>query len=100
MITRDSLEWTSEDAYNLRLFLETPTGRRVLPKALESLPPLLSGGDTNPILIRSGEVRGFQLMTEAFLSLTSIAPAPVTEQNAYPPLEDDRAWGDGQKIQG
>jgi hypothetical protein len=98
MITRDSLEWTSDDAANFRIFLDTPTGRRLLPKALESLPALLPSGDSNAILIRSGEVRGFQIMTEALLSLTSIAPAPVVEESAYPPLEDDRSWKDGQKL--
>ncbi len=98
MITRDSLEWTSDDAANFRIFLETQTGRRLLPKALESMPPLLTKGEDNEIFIRSGEVRGFQLLTEAFLSLTSIAPAPVVEESAYPPLEDDRSWKDGQKL--
>lgn len=98
MITRESLEWTSDDAANLRIFLDTRTGQRLLPKALESMPPLLTKGEDNEIFIRSGEVRGFQLLTEALLSLTSIAPAIVTEEPAYPPLEDDRAWKDGQKL--
>ena len=99
MITNDFLEWDSEDVANLRAWLSTKTGARFLPKALEATPELLSSGETNDILIRNGEVRGCQLIARTILSLTVIPPAPVQDQNAYPDLEDDQKWNDGQKLQ-
>lgn len=99
MITNDLLEWDSDDVANLRAWLSTKTGNRFLPKLLEYTPELLSTGETNDILIRNGEVRGCQMFARTILSLTVIPPAPSQEQNAYPALEDDAKWNDGQKLQ-
>jgi hypothetical protein len=98
-ITRDSLPWDSEDTDIWNSFLSTKTGQRLLPKILESTPALLASGDINSILIRSGEVRGFQASAGAILSLAMHPEAPVKETSSYPPLEDDSQWNDGQKIQ-
>lgn len=99
MITNDSLDWDSEDVANLHAWLSTKTGARFLPKVLEATPELLSSGETNDILIRNGEVRGCQMIARTILSLTVIPPAPVQEDSAYPSLEDDAKWNDGQKLQ-
>jgi hypothetical protein len=97
-ITTEPLEWTSEDVDLWRQFLATRTGSRLLPKLLESTPALLDSGEINTILIRSGKVLGFQESVRVLLSLAVIQPsAPVTE-SAYPAIEDDSKWPDGQKF--
>lgn len=96
-ITTESLPWDSENVALLRAFLLTPTGQRLVPKLVESVPALLTGGDTNAICVRSGEVRGYQEVVKALLLLTAELPeAPKSETN-YPPLEDDAHW-DGEKL--
>lgn len=99
MITNDLLEWDSEDVANLRAWLSTKTGSRFLPKLIEHTPELLASGETNDILIRNGEVRGCMAFARTVLSLTTIPPAPVQDQTAYPSLEDDTRWNDGQQLQ-
>jgi hypothetical protein len=96
-ITNEALPWTGEDTDAFRIFLQTRTGSRLIPKILEHVPTLLSGGPVNEILIRSGEVRGFQKAAGAFLSLSSDAPIVAEPVSAYPPLEDDNAWT-GEKL--
>jgi len=98
-ITLESLPWDSEDVDNWSAFLRTKAGQRLIPKLAEHTPELLSAGDTNAILIRSGEVRA---MAEVIKHLLSFATHPVHQTapvSEYPPLTDDAAWNDGQKIQ-
>jgi len=97
-ITNDELPWDSENVELFRAFLLTPTGQRLVPKLAASAPSLLSKGDTNEICIRCGEVRGFQEVIKSLLALTVIQPGPSKAEDAYPPLEDDKAWSDGEKI--
>lgn len=80
-----------------REFLATETGRRVVAKALEAVPPLFAKGDSNEILIRSGEVRGWAAAAQALLSLAAPIPKPPKEESAFPALEDDSAWPDGSE---
>lgn len=92
-------DWTQFDAENLAKFLETDTGKRFLPKLTEQIPTLFDGGETNRILIRSGEVRAFNQVLEQVLLLAH-PPAPVSPQvPEYPALENDNAWNDGQRIE-
>ena len=92
MITRDTLPWAATDSEQLRHFLETEAGQRLLPKVVEACAPLLPGGESNAILIRSGEVRGFQAAISAILSLAN-PPAPLPEEpTSYPSLDDDSKW--------
>lgn len=91
-------DWTQIDAENLARFLETETGKRVIPKLVEHKPELLAAGDTNRILIRNGEVRAYDLMIEALITLAHPPPPPPEQASEYPPLEDDRHWNDGQKL--
>lgn len=101
-IIADASAWLSTDAENLARFLETETGKRLIPKLVDSCPALLDKGDINAILIRSGEVRAWSGMIESLLLLAHSKagnegpPPPTTE---YPPLTDDRAWDDGQKLE-
>lgn len=99
-ITTDSLPWDSDDIAVWQTFLNSRTGQRLIPKILESTPELLGAADTNAILIRSGEVRGYQEFARTMLGLAA-TPKQVTSETEsnYPSLTDDRKWNDGQKIQ-
>src|ERR1035441_3144475 len=92
-------EWATTDAENLSAFLETPTGKRLIPSLLKEAPALLEGGETNDILIRSGQVLAFQKMVETLIFLAH-PPRQIhqTEPTNYPAPENDAAWDDGQKI--
>lgn len=100
-ITQEALPWSSEDESNWNGFLQTNSGRRLLPKLVEGAPALFEAGDVNKILIRSGQLMGFQKAVSDLLALTHTQPvAPATAQSeAYPPLEDDAKWSDGEKLQ-
>lgn len=98
-ITNGPLEWSTEDIDIWRQFLKTQTGQRLLPRMLEDIPALLPGGNTNDILVRNGEVRGFQQAASTLLgAMTTYPPAPVKTAENYPLPEDDAAWADGQKV--
>lgn len=90
------LDWDSEDQAHWREFLMTRAGQRLLPKVLESAPTLLAKGETNELMIRSGELRGWSECVRTFLSLTAPAPAPTAEPTNYPDLNNDAAWSDGK----
>lgn len=93
-------EWdVSEDRDILIQFLKTRTGTRLLPKMVESCPALLASGDTNAIMIRNGEVIGFQKAIQALIGLTLAEPEPeASRATGLPDLEDDAAWNDGKKL--
>jgi hypothetical protein len=98
-IVADKLAWTQFDEENWNRFLETETGKRVIPKLLETAPGLLPSGDTNAILIRSGEHRGLQLAISQLLAMAHSTPEVKTEiAVAYPSLTDDTAWQDGKNL--
>jgi hypothetical protein len=101
-VTGGLVEWDEvEDREIWNQFLNTRTGKRLIPKVLESCPVLLGSGDTNAILIRNGEVRGVQSVIQSLLALSVPEPkSSVTDAIAeYPPLEDDSAWADGKKLE-
>jgi hypothetical protein len=78
--------------------LNTRTGGRLLPKLLEYIPSLLAGGQTNDILVRSGEVRGWTESGRTLLTLAFPTPEVKESPTSYPPLDDDSKWNDGQKL--
>jgi len=92
-------DWLPTDAEKWAAFLETETGKRLLPYLAENAPLLLAKGETNEILIRMGEVRGMQTLLRAMIEAAHpsapSAPSPASE---YPPLTDDSKWDDGQKL--
>lgn len=99
MITNEALEWSSDDESNFRAFLGTQTGQRLLPKLLESTPVLLSGGESNAIFIRNGEVRGWQAAASTLLAM-AFRPSTASvdlDQTEYPSLTDDAKWP-GEKL--
>lgn len=88
-------EWSSADAIALRTFLESVSGQRFLFHLAEDCPELLGSGDTNNVLIRSGEVKGYSKGLKNVLSLTIEPPqsvAPVSSN--YPDLDDESKWDD------
>ncbi len=99
-ILANDKDWLPTDAENLAKFLESETGKRLIPKLVEHCPTLLDQGETNAILIRNGEVRAWTGMIESLLTLAhpigTINTQTITE---YPPLTDDKAWNDGQKLE-
>ncbi len=98
-ILASSTDWTPNDEEQLAKFLSSETGRRLIPKLAENIPPLLEAGETNAILIRSGVVLAHQKAIET-LFLLAHPPAPVQNPvREYPPLEDDKAWRDGQTLE-
>lgn len=87
-------DWNSDDAANLRNFLGTQTGERLMVHLGECVPELLGGGDVNSILIRSGEVKGGSSILVNLVSLTHKIPStvvPVVKDN-HPDLDDDDAF--------
>lgn len=95
----NDLEWDSNDIAALKNFLQTKTGLRFIPKILEHVPTLLSGGEVNALLVRNGEVRGFSMAVQTLIALTSPPPLPTPpEPSAFPSLTDDSAWSDGQNL--
>lgn len=91
--------WSSTDAQALDTFLQSDTGRRLLPKVAESAPMLLEAGDSNAILIRNGKFKGFQeALNEIFYLAHPAPPQQQNEKGLYPNLTDDAAWNDGNKI--
>lgn len=99
-ITVDEIKWTPDDVVALINFLNTQTGAKLASKLAEMTPPLLSRGDTNEILIRSGEILGMQNTIRNLLSLTRVTPVENQEapQSEYQDLTDDSKWNDGQKL--
>jgi hypothetical protein len=96
-ISANPLDWTSNDEENLAKFLDTETGKRFIPKLIETAPSLLNRGHVNAILIRSGELRGYQEVVRSILVLAHPAPKPAAPESEYPLLEDDRHW-EGEKL--
>lgn len=97
-ISQDQLPFDSEDVQLWSAFLNTVTGRRLIPKLMENAPTLLDGGDINKILIRSGELRGFSEAVRSLLSLQTVLPETKPDPTAYPPLDNDAAWADNQTM--
>lgn len=97
-ITDEALPWNTEDESRWNDFVQTETGKRLLPKLMEQAPVLLGSGETNSILIRNGEFRGFAEAVKILLSLTHSPPLPPKPTQSLPPLEDDKAWDDGQTL--
>jgi hypothetical protein len=95
-LTSDS--WTSDNAKVWREFLDTTTGQRLLRLIAQEEPELLSKGDVNEILIRSGELRHHKSLVSLFLFLVGeIVEEQPTVSLAYPPLDDDKYW-EGDKL--
>jgi hypothetical protein len=92
------LDWTSNDEQNLSRFLDTNTGKRLIPRLAEMAPILLGKGETNEVLIRMGEFKGRQETLRDLLILSHAQPGSVQQSSEYIAPEDDAAWNDGQTL--
>jgi len=97
-ITNARPEWTSDDVAIFRQFIESPTGRRLVPALAHNAPMLLRKGETNDILIRTGELAGFQDGLQALLNMAYPMSEPAKPEEAFPALENDAAWNDGNQL--
>jgi hypothetical protein len=97
-VTNEALPWSSEDESKWNNFLNSDTGRRLIPKLAEFAPALLDGAHANKTLVRNGELRGFQVALRELINLSHAQPLPPTFVSPYPSLENDAAWEDGEKL--
>lgn len=94
----EELHWNSEDVNIFRQFLDSRTGQKLVPRLAEATPTLFSEGEVNKLLIRSGEVRGVQLILNEIFSLANPPPSTPKEITEYPSLTDDSAWPETPKL--
>jgi hypothetical protein len=88
----------SDDRIALTTFLNTRTGQRMIQRLWATSPPLLRSGETNAILIRTGEVTGRSGTIQEIYAMTEPDPSPVSQASLYPSPEDDALWKDGKKV--
>ena len=90
-------KWDSLHAYELKTFLESPTGNLALQWLAFKGPDLLDGADINKTLVASGEVKGYSSAIENLFSLTKIQPEEAKIPENYPDLSNDAAWAEVEK---
>jgi len=88
------VEWTSIEAKQLRDFLFSDTGKKMLTLCETQTPTLLDGTDVNRTLVSSGERKGFDLLLEFIFSLTVESPKEVQPISSYPDLDSDAEWAE------
>lgn len=93
------LDWTSNDEVVWAKFLESETGKRLIPKLAEFTPPFLERGPTDEMLVRLGKVAGVQLAIQTLIGLAHPTPPMSDQPTVYPDLHNDAAWNDGQKLE-
>lgn len=98
-IGNDLPDFDSEDRQQLRNFLGTRAGQRLFPRAAADCPALLTQGETNAIMIRTGEVSGYMKALQAISALTVEEKPPTVDSATYPAPEDDALWDDKRKVQ-
>jgi hypothetical protein len=97
---RERYQWTSVDAQAWKELLLTDTGKKLLRALVLEKPELLAKGETNDILIRSGEARQHDNLTAFLLTLTGVDTEiddDPSQESTYPSLTDDTAW-EGDKL--
>ncbi len=86
-----TLEWNSDDAGNLRKFLETDSGAKFIPYLASWRPGLGDGSDQGKTLVSSGKVGGYELALENIRELCE-SQLNVPETEKYPSIDDDGKW--------
>jgi hypothetical protein len=97
MIPTKESDWTSGHATVLRQFLESPEGRDALALLASFRPALLDGAHQVKTLVRSGEVKGYELAITTLLSMVTpefekSLHKPKELEQSYPDLDDDTKW--------
>lgn len=103
VISPTNIEWTSDDATQLRNFIESVTGKRWLEALAFYAPELLDGSAPNKALVAMGESKGYSSAIFRTLQLTKEDPnAKALPPNAspnYASLDDDEAWKEIDKSE-
>jgi hypothetical protein len=87
-------DWISDDALNLRAFLYTPTGRKLL-EILSVRRPAFFADDFNPdaSFARARSIAGYELAVHELIDLSLPAPpAEPEELENLPDLNNDAKW--------
>ncbi len=99
METTTPVFWSSDDESKLATFLASKTGQRLIPKMLEAEPALLANGDTNTLIVRLGEVRGWHAAIQRMIDISHAEPVMVQpETRNYPDLLDNKAWPETESV--
>jgi hypothetical protein len=96
-----NVEWTGDDAAQLKNFLQSSTGARLLQVLALFSPDLLDGGDVNKTLVASGQLAGYQEAINTIWRLTYEKPIEEEKSPAssgYQSLDDDEAWKDDSTV--
>lgn len=94
VFSKEVPEWTSKEAKDLRDFLNSETGVKMLTLCALEAPSLLDGAHMNKTFVRSGEHKGFENALTFIVGLTHTEPATKSVPETYPPLDDDSQWED------
>lgn len=86
VINASEILFTPDDIAIWALFLNSPTGKRLIPKIVELAPRLLSKGDTNEIMINHGTVLGFSAAVQGLLDLAVAKQAETPLVDLWPAL--------------
>ena len=97
-VTNELPPFDSDDRVALRNFLGTRAGQRLFSRAAADCPQLLTEGETNAILCRTGEVTGFMKALQTLSALTVEDKPASVDSATYPAPEDDDLWKDGRKL--
>lgn len=89
IINANEVLFTPDDVVNWSIFLNSPTGKRLIPKVVELAPRLLSKGDTNELLINHGTVLGFSAAVQILLDLAVAKQAEPVPVDNFPTLPYD-----------
>lgn len=97
--TLKGILFDSADAHNLKEFLVSKTGEKVLHILHFYIPALLDGEHKNKTLVRAGEVKGAQEIFDRLVSLTVEPPEEfrpkIKPRENYADLDDESQW-DGE----
>jgi hypothetical protein len=100
VIPPTTLEWDSSDAAELKKFLASGPGVRMLEALAFMAPELTDGVHAHKALVASGRVQGYQEAVSVVVKLTREDPKPPATQSSpnYPDLDADDAWKDVDKA--
>lgn len=98
MIQLDEPNWESENASELRAFLRSVTGQRLLASLVYGRPGFMpSSAHPHKSFAGSREIHGYEQAVKKLLGLTEAEHQPLNPlkavSDAYPALDDDSQWG-------
>lgn len=93
MIITQEPEWESSHLQELRSFLASATGRRLLEKLMWLTPSYsVSRNEPTQRIIESGIREGYEHCLEALVFLSTPPTRTPEADSAYPELDSDKGW--------